>query len=117
MKKTFRYSLIVAATSLAMTFSALRVTPTGAALEDDFVITVKTDNPGTSSSTQFTIPTTGSGYNYNVDCNNDGTNEASAQTGNYTCNYAAVGNLHRAYQGQQRRRDGLPQDLLQQYRG
>ena len=58
---------------------------------DDFVITVKTDNTGSSSNTQFTIPTTGTGYNYNVDCNNDGVNEASAQTGNYTCNYAAAG--------------------------
>ena len=59
---------------------------------NDFVITVKTDNAGTSTSTQFTIPTYNhETYNYNVDCNNDGTNEASAQTGNYTCNYAAAG--------------------------
>ena len=58
---------------------------------DDFVITVKTDNAGTSTSTQFTIPTTGSGYNYNVDCNNDGTNEATAQTGSYICSYADAG--------------------------
>jgi surface protein len=54
---------------------------------DHFVITVKTDNTGTSTDTQFTIPTVGSGYNYNVDCDNDGANEASAQTGNYTCDY------------------------------
>ena len=60
--------------------------------ENDFVITVKTDNAGTSTSTQFTIPTTGGEtYNYNVDCNNDGVNEATAQTGDYTCNYAAAG--------------------------
>jgi hypothetical protein len=26
-----------------------------------------------------------------VDCNNDGTNEATAQTGDYTCNYGAAG--------------------------
>ena len=58
----------------------------------DFVITVKTDNPGTSASTQFTIPTyPGETYNYNVDCNNDGVNEATGATGNYTCNYAAAG--------------------------
>jgi surface protein len=61
------------------------------ALTDDFVITVQTDNTGTSLDTQFTIPTTGSGYDYNVDCDNDGTNEAIAQTGNYTCNYASAG--------------------------
>ena len=61
--------------------------------ENDFVITVKTDNTstGSSTSTQFTIPTTGTGYNYNVDCDNDGVNEATAQTGDYTCNYAAAG--------------------------
>ena len=48
--------------------------------------------PGTSSSTQFTIPTyPGEAYNYNVDCNNDGTYEATAQTGSYTCSYAAAG--------------------------
>ena len=41
---------------------------------------------------QFTIPTySGETYNYNVDCNNDGTNEAVAQTGDYTCNYATAG--------------------------
>ncbi len=62
-----------------------------AAPSDDFVITVKTDNPGPSSDTQFTIPTIGSGYNYNVDCDNDGTNEATAQTGDYTCTYASAG--------------------------
>ena len=91
MNKTFRYSLIVAATLLALAFSALRMTPTSAASEDDFVITVKTDNPGTSTNTQFTIPTFGGGYDYNVDCNDDGTDEATGQTGNYTCDYAAPG--------------------------
>ena len=65
---------------------------THAAGTDDFMISVKTDNPGTSSSTQFTIPTySGAGYNYNVDCNNDGLFEAAAQTGSYTCNYAVAG--------------------------
>lgn len=60
-------------------------------LTNDFVITVKTNNGGASSATQFTIPTTGGGYNYNVDCNNDGTNEATAQTGDYTCSYGSAG--------------------------
>jgi surface protein len=62
-----------------------------AAPSDDFVIVIQTDNRGTSSNTQFTIPTTGSGYNYNVDIDNDGINEATGQTGNYTCNYASPG--------------------------
>ena len=62
------------------------------ASNDDFVITVKTDNPGTSTDSQFTIPTTtGGGYNYNVDCDNDGINEATGQTGDYTCNYPSAG--------------------------
>ncbi len=58
---------------------------------NDFVITIKTDNPGTSSNTQFTIPTNGGGYNYNVDIDNDGIDEATGVTGDYTCNYAAAG--------------------------
>jgi len=62
-----------------------------AASTDDFVITVKTDNSGTSSDTQFTIPTTGGGYNYNVDVENDGSNEATGVTGSYTCNYGSAG--------------------------
>ncbi len=75
----------------ALTFTAISVTPAYAADTDDFVITVKTDNSGTSATTEFTIPTTGTGYNYNVDCNNDGTDEATAQTGDYTCDYGATG--------------------------
>ena len=58
---------------------------------DDFVITVKIDNAGALSETLFTIPTTGEGYNYNIDCDNDGTNEAIDQTGDYTCDYG-IGN-------------------------
>jgi hypothetical protein len=56
----------------------------------DFVITVQTDNPGNSSDSQFTIPTTGGGYNYNVDCDDDGTDEEIGVTGNYTCTYTAA---------------------------
>jgi len=61
---------------------------------DDFVITIQTDKPGTSSNTQFTIPTIptiGSVYNYNVDCDNDGSNEATGVIGGYTCNYSSAG--------------------------
>ena len=53
----------------------------------DFLITVNTMNPGTSTSFQFTIPTIGSEYNFNIDCNNDGTNESKGHKGSYTCNY------------------------------
>ncbi len=56
-----------------------------------FVITVQTNNTGLSSDTQFTIPTTGAGYNYNVDCTNNGVNDATAQSGDYVCNYTHPG--------------------------
>ena len=59
-----------------------------------FIITVETDNPGTSSDTQFEIPTTnmnGEVYNYSIDCDNDGTNEAVGETGNYICDYPTPG--------------------------
>ena len=61
--------------------------------QDTFTISVKTDNNTSTSSlaTQFEIPTTGVDYNYSVDCNNDGTNEITEQTGNYTCNYDSAG--------------------------
>ena len=60
---------------------------------DDFVITIQSDNPGTSADTAFMIPTIGGDYNYNVDCNNDGINEATAQTANYTCDYSTLGGV------------------------
>ena len=58
--------------------------------DTDFVFTVDTRKPG-SSDTRFVIPTRGNGYNYTVDCNNDGVIEVTAQTGSYTCNYATPG--------------------------
>lgn len=58
--------------------------------DTDFVFTVDTRKSG-SPDTQFVIPTRGNGYNYTVDCNNDGTIEAAAQTGFYTCSYATPG--------------------------
>lgn len=59
----------------------------------DFVITVKTDNPGVSAANEFTIPTLPSymPYDYTVDCNNDGVHETTSQTGDYTCVYAEPG--------------------------
>ena len=87
MKRTL--NIIVLITLLALNFGAAGITPAYAADSDDFVITVNTAL-GTPDNT-FTIPTTGSGYDYNVDCDNDGTNEATAQTGSYTCNYGAAG--------------------------
>ncbi len=66
-----------------------------AAPTDDFVITVKTDNPGAGTVRQFTIykqpVTAGASYNYNVDCDNDGIDEATARTDDFTCNYPVPG--------------------------
>ncbi len=64
-----------------------------------FVMLVKTDNVGSSTSTQFTIPTIGSGYNYNVDCNDDGSFDTTGATGNYTCNYGSPGTYSVVIQG------------------
>lgn len=66
-----------------------------------FKMVVKTDNPGTSSSTSFTIPTTGTGYSYRVDINGDndwadtsagsGWNETTNRTGSSTINFGSAG--------------------------
>ncbi len=61
---------------------------------DAFVIKVKTDNTGSSSSTEFTIPTYPpyeSDYSYNVDCNNSGSNDVVDETDDYTCSYQSAG--------------------------
>jgi len=54
---------------------------------DDFVMTIEVEG----RALRFTIPTSGENYNYNVDCNNDGINEATGQTGDYVCTYRAEG--------------------------
>jgi len=87
----FQANLFCALAVLALAANMLVVMPVSADPADDFVITVKTDNPGTSSNTEFTIPTTGVGYNYNVDCDNDNTDEVTDAKGNYTCSYASAG--------------------------
>jgi surface protein len=58
---------------------------------DEFVTTWKTDNPGTSNSTSITIPTTGTGYNYQVDWDNDGVFDQSGITGNVTHDFGSAG--------------------------
>jgi gliding motility-associated-like protein len=60
-----------------------------------FITTWKTDNPGTSSATQITIPTTGAGYNYNIIWSEVGnpTNTGSLLgiTGTITLNFPSTG--------------------------
>jgi surface protein len=94
LKKMFRSSFwfTLALIVIAAGFIIVDVSPVSADQLDDFVITVKTDNPGISSDTQFTIPTyPGLTYNYNVDCDNNGTLEATGVSGDYTCTYPAAG--------------------------
>ena len=56
-----------------------------------FITTWKTDNPGTSTSTSITIPTTGTGYLYDADWNNDGVFEQTGITGSVTHNFVTAG--------------------------
>lgn len=90
-------TVLVISLSLFSPFNQVHAAP-----EDDFVITVKTDNVSqyfgedpintNSADNQFIIPTyPGEAYNYNVDCNDDGIDEATAVTGDYTCDYPASG--------------------------
>jgi len=58
---------------------------------DYFITTWKTDNPGTSNSTSITIPTTGGGYSYDVDWDNDGTFDELGITGDVTHDFGAAG--------------------------
>jgi len=62
-----------------------------AAMSDHFVTTWKTDNAGTSSSTSITIPTTGFGYSYNVDWDNDGVFDQTGLTGSITHDFGTPG--------------------------
>ncbi len=54
-----------------------------------FITTWKTDNPGSSSDNQITIPTNGTGYNYDIDWG-DGENDTGV-TGDITHTYDSPG--------------------------
>lgn len=58
-------------------------------IQPEFIMLVKTDNAGTSASDQFTIPTAGTGYNYDVDWG-DGTTSTGV-TGSTTHTFPSVG--------------------------
>ncbi|MDM8565856.1 BspA family leucine-rich repeat surface protein [Candidatus Halobeggiatoa sp. HSG11] len=66
---------------------------------DDFVTTWKTDNPGISNPTSIIIPTTGGGYSYNVDWDNDGTFDESGLTGSVTHDFSVAGTYTIRIQG------------------
>ena len=54
------------------------------AVEERFVISVKTDNAGTSADNQFTLPTTGTGYNYDIEYDGQ---TLTGQTGSVTLTF------------------------------
>ena len=61
--------------------------------QQPFITTWRTTNiaTGSSNSTSITIPTTGTGYNYDVDWNNDGVYEQTGITGSVTHNFGGGG--------------------------
>jgi len=87
----YQKPLFCALVALALAANILVVIPVSAGTADDFVITVKTNNPGASNDNQFTIPTTGGGYDYNVDCDNNSTDEVIGASGTATCTYFLPG--------------------------
>lgn len=62
------------------------------ASDDRFIISVKTDNAGTSANNQFTIPTSGTGFNYTV--TTDDGYEATGLTGNHTITFPSGAGEH-----------------------
>jgi len=61
----------------------------GAVVDDRFIFSVKTDNAGTSGTNQFTIPTTGTGYLYDIETS-DG-QIILGNTGNKTITFPSAG--------------------------
>ena len=85
------YTMTATATNAAGESAAVDVTVTISDIKEEFIITVNTNLSGSTSDTEFLIPTEGDGYDYNVDCDNDGIDEGEAVTGNYTCSYESPG--------------------------
>ncbi len=56
-----------------------------------FITTWKTDNPGSSCNSCITIPTTGGGYDYDVDWDNDGVYDQLGITGEVTHDFGTQG--------------------------
>ena len=69
----------------------LLITCCANSMSAQFITTWQTDNPGTSSNTSITIPTTGIGYNYDVDWDNDGIFDEIGLTGSVTHDFGATG--------------------------
>ena len=59
--------------------------------QDAFITTWKTDNPGETNNTSIKIPTSGSGFNYDIDWNNDGVYDQTGITGTITHDFGSTG--------------------------
>jgi len=59
--------------------------------QNEFITTWKTDNMGTSNNSSIIIPTTGAGYNYDVDWDNDGVFDEFGVVGNVTHDFLIPG--------------------------
>jgi surface protein len=97
MKRVVTFYLLITAVIVLAFF--LLPEKVNAYTEGAFVTTWKTDNAGTSNSTSITIPTTGGGYLYDVDWNNDGTFEQTGLTGNVTHDFTEAGTYTIQIQG------------------
>ena len=75
-----------------------------------FKITVKIEDNGAKDySKSFVIPVDSvNSYNYTVDCNNDGIDEAIGMTENYTCEYGSNGVYTIVIKDNSGTRDGFP---------
>ena len=84
-KKFFIYPLFIFVFTLSYsTIFRSKIYASGA---NDLLLKVQTD-----SNNQFHIPIdTNYTYNYNIDCDNDGTFEATSVTTDYTCSYGSSG--------------------------
>ena len=92
MKRIFSFSnLSQAPFALFILLMVLTCSSSDLAAQQPFITTWNTNNPGPSGSTSITIPTSGTGYNYDVDWNNDGTYDQFGITGNVTHNFGTAG--------------------------
>ncbi len=91
LKKNPPYSLMRIKRKIFLVAFMIFAFATGFAQTTDFVITIKTNNPGTSGTKGFTIPYKSFGYVYNYDVDwGDGTT-STAQTASSTHIYSVAG--------------------------
>ncbi len=96
---TAALAIVASGMLLLAFFLHVLFTPAHALPANDFVTTWKTDNPGSSNGSSITIPTTGGGYNYDVDWDNDGTFDEFGLSGSVTHDFGTPGTYTIRIQG------------------